>query len=212
MLELNEVSFSYPNQTAPYVFNLKADSGAIITITGPSGAGKSTLLNLISGFLTPDTGTIKLDKIDIIPLLPQQRPVSILFQDDNLFDHLSVEKNLELGMDTSIPKVEKRNALQAALADVDLLEFQTRSCQNLSGGQKQRVALARTLLRNKPILLLDEPFANLDRDTADNMRQLVKDLSQRNSWHTLIVSHLPEDAAEFADRTYSLSDSRLRAD
>ncbi len=191
MLGLKNVEFSYPGQSKILTYDLELFPGKTVAFDGPSGSGKSTLLDLIAGFLRPSKGEILLDAKDIILLSPEQRPVSILFQANNLFDHLSVRKNLELGVPKNI--VDKNQLVQDALDEVGLGDLIGRQAARLSGGEKQRVALARTLLRDKPVLLLDEPYASLDRKNAEKMRQLVNRLTIKNSWHTLIVSHLEAD-------------------
>jgi len=196
MLKIEGLKFSYPRQKTPLTYNLVLHPGKIGSFNGPSGCGKSTLLDLISGFLQPASGKILLNGKDIIALGPEQRPVSILFQENNLFDHLSVRKNLKLGLaknPAAKSPADKISTLQNALEQVDLVEFIDRPANSLSGGQKQRVALARTLLANQPILLLDEPYSSLDRINADKMRLLVEQLTIENNWHTLVVSHLSED-------------------
>ncbi len=202
MLEIKNLSFRHPGQATPLVYNFSSKPCTISAITGPSGIGKSTLLDLIAGFLAPVSGAIQLNEINIISLPPEKRPVSILFQADNLFEHLSVQTNLELGLPKNI--TQKASLISNALKEVDLHGYETRRASDLSGGQKQRVALARTLLRNQPIVLLDEPFANLDENTAKDMRALVKRLTQKNEWHTLFVTHNPTDVKDLADRIYPL--------
>ncbi|MCF6326382.1 MAG: ATP-binding cassette domain-containing protein [Devosiaceae bacterium] len=191
MLKIENLKFSHPGQKTPLIYNLVLHPGKTGNFNGPSGCGKSTLLDLIAGFLQPTSGKIMLDGKDIVGLEPEQRPVSILFQSDNLFDHLSVRKNLQLGLaknpDTKV------STIQNVLEQVGLTEFIDRPASSLSGGQKQRIALARTLLANQSILLLDEPYSSLDKINADKMRQLVEQLTIENNWHTLIVSHLAED-------------------
>jgi len=209
MLELEDLTFAYPDQRTPFGFSLRVAPGEIVAVTGISGSGKSTLLDLIAGFLTPTGGTVTLDGVSLAETGPEARPVSILFQDDNLFDHLDVKTNLELGLPRGTPGPEAAGAVETALAQVGMSDFADRSARKLSGGQKQRVALARTLLRSRPVLLLDEPFANLDTGTAADMRDLVRRLTGENGWHVVVVSHLPEDAAELADRRYELRDNRL---
>ena len=202
MLKIEKIEFSHPGQKTTLAYDLVLHPGEIGSFNGPSGCGKSTLLDLIAGFLHPSSGKILLDGKDITSLAPEQRPVSILFQNDNLFDHLSVRKNLELGLARN--RNERSNntkRLQDALEQVGLKEFINRPASSLSGGQKQRVALARTLLADQPVLLLDEPYSSLDKTNADKMRLLVKRLTIANNWHTLIVSHLPEDIKRTATAT-----------
>ncbi len=205
MLELDALSFAYPGQSRPYSFSLKVASGEILAISGVSGAGKSTLLDLIAGFLTPLSGALRLDGTSLLGLMPEQRPVAILFQSDNLFDHLSVGKNLALARPRGrLSDAEREDSLEA----VGLSGLARRRAANLSGGQKQRVALARCLLLDRPILLLDEPFSALDAETAEATRALVRSLVRHHAWHTLLVSHQHSDLA-LADRRLSLEGERL---
>lgn len=205
MFVLDEVRFAYSGQTEPYDFSLQVAAGEILGISGVSGSGKSTLLDLIAGFLTPHGGRMTLDDGSLLDVPPERRPVAILFQDDNLFDHLSVRKNLGL----SRPKGQLPEAeLTSALNDVGLSGLADRRAAQMSGGQKQRVALARCLLLDRPILLLDEPFAALDSGTAGDMRDLVRRLVSEKGWHTLLVSHQETDLA-MADHRLSLAGGRL---
>ena len=206
MFVLDDVRFAYPGQAEPYAFSLAAAPGDILGISGVSGSGKSTLLDLIAGFLTPLSGDITLAGTSLLPQPPEQRPVAILFQDNNLFDHLSVARNLGLAR----PKGQlPADELDAALTEVGLKGLASRRASEMSGGQKQRVALARCLLLDRPILLLDEPFAALDSGTAQDMRTLVRDLVTQKGWHTLLVSHQETDLA-VADKRYALKEGRLR--
>jgi len=209
MLKISNLVFAYPGQTRPYNFNLHLAPAQIVTVTGPSGSGKSTLLDLIAGFLTPTNGSITLDGTDITSQRVEDRPVSILHQSDNLFDHLSVEKNLALGLPKSTPAKLRHELTEQSLRDVELEGFAKKRAANLSGGQKQRVALARTLLLNRPVLLLDEPFAALDPETAMTMRALVKRLVKERNWCALVVSHNLMDVTELGARHCEIRDSQL---
>ncbi len=205
MLETSALAFAHPGQTRPYQFSLAVAPGEILGISGASGAGKSTLLDLIAGFLTPISGTITLNGRSFVSLPPERRPVAILFQADNLFDHLSVAGNLALARPGGrLAKTE----LDDTLAAVDLTGLARRRTANLSGGQKQRVALARCLLLDRPVLLLDEPFSALDAATARETRKLVRRLVTQHAWHTLLVSHSETDLA-IADRRTRLVGGRL---
>jgi thiamine transport system ATP-binding protein len=201
MLKLDQIIFSY-GQGAGYGFDLEVRPGEIVGIKGASGSGKSTLLDLIAGFQIPSAGTMQLDQTDLLPLMPEDRPVSILFQKDNVFAHLTARENVLLG-------TPKGTDALSALKEVGLEDHQNQKCANLSGGQQQRVALARTLARNKPILLLDEPFSALDDDTAQTMRALVKKLVKANNWCTLLVSHQRADFNALADKVLLLQDGQL---
>lgn len=208
MLVADSLSFAYPEQ-APYLFSLEASPGEITAISGASGSGKSTLLDLLAGFQRPRSGTLTLDGADLLSLPPESRPVSLLLQADNLFDHISAADNALLGLPKGTPKRQGLQAVNAALAEVGLAGFEDKSAATLSGGQKQRVALARTLLRDRPVLLLDEPFSALDDETRRTTRDLVAELTRRHGWHTILVSHHADDIAALANRHYRLVDGRL---
>jgi len=205
MLALEDVAFAYTSGME-YRFSMTAEPGAITAIRGQSGAGKSTLLDLIAGFLTPASGVVRIDGRDVTALPPEQRPVSILFQSETLFEHLSAARNVALGL-----KKPDATRVTAALAEVGLPAVVTQRASTLSGGQKQRVALARTLLRDRPVLLLDEPFSALDDETRGATRTLVRDLTQKHKWATLLVTHHADDIAAIADRVYLLEGGALHA-
>src|SRR5690606_15939835 len=171
---------------------------------GASGSGKSTLLDLVAGFLTPSAGTISIDGAVVNALPPEQRPVSILFQSETLFEHLSAARNVALGLRHADPA-----RVSAALAELGLSELANQRAATLSGGQKQRVALARTLLRDKPVLLLDEPFSALDDETRSATRTLVQSLTHKQKWATVLVTHHADDIGAIADRVYLLEAGRL---
>lgn len=210
MLTLDGVTFRYAAAETPWRFDLEVAPGEIVGISGESGAGKSTLLDLIAGFLTPLAGDIALDGRSLLPQPPEARPVSILFQTDNLFDHLSAARNVDLGLAPDLlPRTRRQARVQEALEAVGLGDFSNRTVARLSGGQKQRVALARTLGRDKPVLLLDEPFTALDPETAAEVREYLTDMVAARRWHTVLVSHDAEDLAAVGARTLVLADGRL---
>ena len=210
MLVVDDLHFAHPGQAEAYVFSMEARPGEVTAVSGTSGSGKSTLLDLIAGFLAPRSGRITLAGRDLLPLPPEERPVSILFQSESLFDHLSVARNLALGLPASTPRAEREARIARALAEVGLVGIEDQRAETLSGGQKQRVALARTLLRDRPILLLDEPFSALDDATRETSRTLVGELTGRHGWITLLVSHNADDIAALARRVYRIEDNRLR--
>lgn len=209
MLKIDNLRFAFPGQNDPYIFDLEVRPGKIVTITGQSGSGKSTLLDLIAGFLMPNAGTMAFDGVDILSLPPEARPVSILFQANNLFDHLTVADNLALALPDPKSKAEQNSKIDQVLENVELAEFRGQRAAKLSGGQKQRVALARTLLLDRPILLLDEPFAALDPETAQSMRQLVRTLAKSQNWCTLVVSHDHADVSGLGAHHCEIRDGRL---
>jgi len=207
MLQAEHLRFTHPGATRHFDLSFVARPGEITAVSGQSGAGKSTLLDLIAGFLTPTAGTLTLDTTDLLPLPPEQRPISILFQSETLFEHLSAYQNLELGLLRGA--TERSDKIEASLAEVGLPGVLKQRADTLSGGEKQRVALARTLLRDRPVLLLDEPFSALDDDTRGTIRMLVKSLTERHRWITLLVSHHVDDVEALATRRYQLRDGML---
>ena len=188
MLTLEAVTYAHPGQRTPYRFDLQALPGEVTAVSGASGSGKSTLLDLIAGFLEPASGTIALDGDDFVPLAPESRPVSILFQSETLFDHLSAAGNVALGLPRATSRHQIGKSVAAALAEVGLPDIGRQRAATLSGGQKQRAALARTLLRNRPVLLLDEPFSALDDDARVTIRALVASLTRRHHWRPIMSS------------------------
>ena len=210
MLRVDDLTFAYPGQDAPYCFNFAAEPGQITAVSGTSGSGKSTLLDLIAGFLSPMSGRIELDGVDLLPLPPEARPVSLLLQSESLFEHLRTDSNIRLGLPAKVSRAEATTRIVQALAEVGLEGIQPQLASTLSGGQKQRVALARTLLRDRPVLLLDEPFSALDDDTRVTIRDLVQSLTPRHGWHTILVSHHTDDVDALATRRYRLADRHLQ--
>jgi thiamine transport system ATP-binding protein len=207
MLQAEHLRFTHPGATRHFDLSFVAKPGEITAVSGQSGAGKSTLLDLIAGFLTPSSGQLTLDGQDLIPLPPEQRPISILFQSETLFEHLSAYQNLELGLPRGA--TERSDKIEASLAEVGLPGVLRQRADTLSGGEKQRVALARTLLRDRPVLLLDEPFSALDDDTRGTIRTLVKSLTERHGWITVLVSHHVDDVEALATQRYQLRDGML---
>lgn len=174
---------------------LALKKGAHLNLLGPSGGGKSTLLNLIAGFVEPTGGAVLIGGRDMAGVPPARRPVTILFQEHNLFPHLDAAANVGLGIHPGLKLSEKDHArIDEALADVGLSGMGARRPAELSGGQRQRVALARALLRDRPLLLLDEPFAALGPAQRAEMVDLVAALRARRGLTTVMSTHAPEDA------------------
>ena len=210
MLVVKDVRFTYPGGPQ-FRFELTLGRGEIVTLSGPSGAGKSTLIDLICGFLLPDSGDILWEGRSILQLAPAKRPVSALFQSGDLFDHLDAATNIALGVDPrGRPDAGQRARIKAVLDEIGLPGFERRLPDQLSGGQRQRVALARALLRDKPVMLLDEPFSALDTDRRGEMADLIRSLTADRSLATLVVSHDREDARRLGSRVLELRDGKLR--
>lgn len=190
-------------------FRLQADlsvpTGARVAVIGPSGAGKSTLLMAVAGFFAPAAGRVLWDDRDLAGVAPGDRPLSILFQDQNLFPHLTLAQNLGLGLRADLRlDAGQRAQVDAALRRVGLAGMGARKPAQLSGGQAGRAALARALLRARPLLLLDEPFAALGPALKAEMLELVAELAGEAT--VLMVTHDPADARRFADQTILVAD------
>lgn len=193
------------NGTVPALdhVSFRMEKGEIISILGESGCGKTTLLRTIGGFETPDSGKINLDGVEFNGtttfVKPEKRGVGIIFQDHSLFPNMNVSENISFGLH----KMEsKQRALRCAemLEKVQLTDLGNRMPHELSGGQRQRVAIARALAPSPKMLLLDEPFSNLDSQLKDQLRMALKQLLKEEGITALLVSHDIGDALATADR------------
>ncbi|WP_290521860.1 thiamine ABC transporter ATP-binding protein [Aggregatibacter sp. oral taxon 458] len=210
MIRLDNVFLA--DDALPMMFDLQVVEGERIAIVGPSGAGKSTLLNLIAGFVLPTRGEVWLNGENHTQSAPYERPVSMLFQENNLFPHLTVQQNLALGLKTSLKLTALEQDQIERVADaVGLTSFLSRLPNSLSGGQKQRVALARCLLRDKPILLLDEPFSALDPELRMDMLNLIDELCHSKNLTLLLVTHQPSELTGKVDRMLRIENGRISA-
>ena len=211
MLRLEGVKLPMDQGVLSANFTLKA--GERVAIIGPSGAGKSTLLDAIAGFRPLQEGHIFWQDQALTRAAPQQRPVSILFQDGNLFDHLSLERNLALALRPDGRRLDADGSDQVAqaLTRVGLEGMGARLPGSLSGGQIGRAALARVLLMARPVLLLDEPFAALGPALKAQMLDLVGEVVAGIGALCLLVTHDPADAMRFADQVIMLDQGKAAA-
>ena len=211
IIELKGVSKRFDDYDALTDVSLTVSEGALLTLLGPSGCGKTTCLRLIAGITTPDAGEIWLNgRLVASPsgsLPPEQRRVGMVFQDYALFPHLNVADNIAFGLRTS--RVEKRARVQELLALVGLQGLEQQMPHLLSGGQQQRVALARALAPEPDILLLDEPFSNLDAALRVQVRGEVRDILRRTRKTAVFVTHDREEALSLSDRVAVLFDGRV---
>jgi thiamine transport system ATP-binding protein len=208
MLTLEALNFRHRDADGDqnYQFDLEVQAGEIVGLTGRSGSGKSTCLDLIAGFLSATAGRVLVKDCDINALPPGERPVTILFQNNNLFDHLSAQKNVALGINPTLRlSVAEQDQVSEALSKVGLKGMASRPAAQLSGGEQQRVALARSLVANKPVLLLDEPFSALDKETRDDMLSLVRQIVSERQLACLMVTHDARDCEQVADRQYRMT-------
>jgi thiamine transport system ATP-binding protein len=196
-------------------FTLNCDfeiaAGSFCAVLGPSGAGKSTLLSVLAGFEQLTRGRVILDGVDATDLSPDQRPISMVFQDNNVFPHLTVAQNVALGISPSLRlSAEQNKTVSEALEHVKLSSLVHKRPGEISGGERQRVALARVLVRAKKILLLDEAFAALDPGLRQNLMQQVAGIAQECKLTTLMVTHQPDEVRAVADHVMFIADSEVR--
>ena len=192
-------------------FDLGVPAGALVGLLGPSGCGKTTLLRLVGGYLAPDAGAVVLGGRDVTAEPPERRGVGMVFQNYSLFPHLSARGNVAFGLEVRhVPRAERQHRVEAMLDRVGLAPAERgRRPDQLSGGQQQRVALARALVIEPKLLLLDEPFANLDRRLREEMRAELRALQRRTGVATLLVTHDREEALSLSDRVDVMACGRL---
>jgi len=181
-------------------------------VIGPSGAGKSTLLAALCGFVPLAAGRMFWEGREITNAAPAARPMTMLFQDNNLFPHLSVEQNVALGLRSDLRlDAGTRAQVAAALVRVDLAQFARARPGDLSGGQQSRVALARVLVQARPLVLLDEPFAALGPALRNEMLDLVQDTVAQTDAALVMVTHAPDDVRRIADEVIFVEGGRAHA-
>jgi thiamine transport system ATP-binding protein len=201
MLDVQNLAFSRSGDLH-FHYEFQVQPAEILAIQGPSGVGKTTLLDLIAGFETQDGGSISWQGKAFHNEMPWDRPVTTVFQSDNLFDHLTCEHNVSIGITgTSV----SQQRLDSAFVELGIDGLQTRLPNQISGGQQQRVALARALLRDQPMLLLDEGFSALDWDMRTGCFDALKDLCNTRVMSILLVSHDDRDAAYLGCKIMRLS-------
>lgn len=207
-LELNNLNFLRDDFSL--ILSAVLPQGSKTLLVGASGAGKSTLLSLIAGFLYPKMGKIMWMGEDITSLPAQGRPLTLLFQEHNLFPHLTLEKNVALGLQPSLRlNVEEKEKIQEMLKKMGISHLQTKYPFELSGGERQRGALARSLLRQKPLLLLDEPLGPLGPGLRKEMLDLLNFVADEFKLTLLITTHQPEEALSLADHMLFLEEGRI---
>lgn len=186
------------------------EKGELISLLGPSGCGKTTLLNIIGGFLKPDNGKIYLEDRDITDIPPEKRDISTVFQSYALFPHMNVLENIKYGLKyKKLTKKEQNELALEYLKIVGLDGYEKKSIQELSGGQQQRVALTRALVLYPKILLLDEPFSNLDAKLKISMREELKELQKNLKISMIFVTHDQEEALSISDKVVIMNNGKI---
>jgi thiamine transport system ATP-binding protein len=201
MLEVTDVTVRFGDRTVLDHVDLEVSTHEIVALLGPSGIGKSTFLRVVAGLLVPDSGAVRLDGQDLTHTPAHRRHIGLMFQDEQLFPHLSVAANVGFGL-----RMQRRPAAEIHARSVELLAlvglagFGERRVTNLSGGEAKRVALARALAPRPAVLLLDEPLTGLDRELHDRLVADLADVLRNTDTTAVLVTHDREEAAAIADR------------
>lgn len=215
LIEFQSVSKSYNGRPVVQDFTLTIDRGERIVILGPSGCGKTTVLRLLAGFLSPDSGSIRIGA-DVVAgdgrnhREPEERELGMVFQDLALWPHLSVKGNLEFGLRAKhIPAREREQRIREMLHLVEMEEYLKAKPGELSGGQQQRVALARALILTPKALLMDEPLSNLDQDLNQRLRKEILRLHQALGFTLVYVTHDREESSDLGTRVVFMRSGRI---
>jgi len=209
-ITLTGLTKGFGSTTAVEDLSIELAPRSFTALLGPSGCGKSTTLSMIAGLLTPDAGDICFDGASVVPLAAERRGVGLVFQKPLLFPHLSVEQNVAFGLRMRrLDRSETRIRVHQMLERVQLSGLARRRVGELSGGQEQRAALARALVLTPKVLLLDEPFSQLDAALRSEMRVLLRQLHDESAVTTLFVTHDQNEAVELADTIALLLDGQL---
>lgn len=207
--EIRGLSFRYKNSSVDNVkdFNLEMNQGEVTCILGESGSGKSTVLRLLAGLEFPLTGQMQINGKILFNehefVLPEKRGIGMVFQDYALFPHMTVKENIRFGL-TNLSKQEKTERIREMLELVHLEDYAKRYPYELSGGQQQRVAIARAVAPKPSILLLDEPFSNLDAHLRQSIREELNEILKDTGMTSIFVTHDREDAKSIADQVVTL--------
>lgn len=214
-LQLKNLYKKYQNNTVVSNFNIDVEKGELISILGPSGCGKTTTLRMIAGFIAPTSGEIFLSEERITDYPPEIRPVSTVFQNYALFPHLTVYENIEYGLryplkvGKKLNKKEKKERTQKMINLVNLKGLENRRIDQLSGGQQQRVALARSLVLEPKVLLLDEPLSNIDTKLRETVRNEIRKIQKELGITMIFVTHDQEEAMSISDRIIVMNEGNI---
>lgn len=208
MLELQNIGKQFDGRTILHDINLQIDNGEIVSILGPSGCGKTTLLNVILGIYRCDEGRMYYNEQEITDVPMEKRGFNIVFQDFNLFPHLTAKQNILYGVRNN-PGISTEEEIDEMIDLLDLRPHLDKKIGMLSGGQKQRVALARTLVMKPKVLLLDEPLSALDGVIKESIKDKIRSIARHYRLTTIIVTHDPEEALTMSDRVLIIEDGTI---
>jgi thiamine transport system ATP-binding protein len=210
MLDVDDVVVELGGRVVLDGVSVHAARGEVVALQGPSGAGKTTLLRVIAGLRAPDSGTVRLDGVDITTTPVHLRRIGMVFQDNQLFPHRDVGGNVAFGLQMAaagrLPRAQRAARVGEVLELVGLAGFEPRRVTSLSGGEAKRVALARSLAPAPPVLLLDEPLTGLDRELHDRLADDLARLLRTTGTTAIVVTHDRDEADAIADRTIVLGE------
>ena len=209
-VEFSAISKHFGASVAVADLDLQIEQGEFFSLLGPSGCGKSTTLRMLAGFVKPTTGHIHVNGRDVTPLPPEARDIGIVFQNYAIFPHMTVFDNIAFGLiERKFSRANIKQKVDAALAEVGMTGFENRYERELSGGQKQRVALARVLVIEPEILLLDEPLSALDKKMREEMKFWIKNIQKSVGITTIYVTHDQSEALTMSDRIAVMDQGRI---
>jgi len=209
-LRLDQISKSFGSVRALKPLTLKVEPGEMLALLGPSGCGKTTTLRIIAGFEMPDTGSVHIGDRDITEVPPHRRGLGMVFQNYSLFPHMSVGENIAFGLKMrGMNAADRTQKVRSMLKLVRLDQYEDRTIHQLSGGQQQRVALARSLVTDPSVLLLDEPLGALDKNLRERMQFELRELQKQLGITAIIVTHDQEEALTMSDRIAVMSEGEV---
>lgn len=209
-IKIKNVSKNFEDVIAVDNISVDIARGEFFSLLGPSGCGKTTLLRILAGFEHPSSGSVFIDNLDVTDITPNLRPTNMVFQNYAIFPHINVKRNIEFGLrKEKLSKDELNERVQDALKMVQLEGYEDRYSNQLSGGQRQRIALARALVKQPKVLLLDEPLGALDKKLREEMQLELRNLQRRVGITFIFVTHDQEEAMTMSDRVAVMNKGKI---